>query len=249
MSCSWRRDTNFETTQPNRIRPAIAFEHGEHARGAGRHDVAVADRRRRDRAEVERPRASLAGRRQRGSAARRSARSAATSRAASTPRRPATTISSHSPNSSTDGPIGERVDEARRQARGTEAPTLARAGSGSLRRRTTTGSGRGAGVDRSTGGSCSSHSASPPAIVADVGVAELVKQAHGLRAERSGRAPAVGDDRRVAIAEHVAGAVRDVGDRQVDRAGNVHRRERLRREHVDQRDAAVAKRANQLVAR
>ena len=86
-------------------------------------------------------------------------------------------------------------------------------------------------------------------IVADVRVAEVEEQADGLRTERSRRAAAVGDDGRSTIRKQRVALPRQVDDRHVDRARDVHGGERFRRQHVDQRDAARSQRLNELVAR
>ena len=83
--------------------------------------------------------------------------------------------------------------------------------------------------------------------MADVGVCERAKQAHGLRAQRSGGAAAVDDNRRRAIANHLGRTSRNLGDRKIDRARNVHRRKRFGRQYVHEYDAAGSQRADELV--
>ena len=84
--------------------------------------------------------------------------------------------------------------------------------------------------------------------MANVRIAQILKQAHGLRAERSGRAAAVGDDPGASIRQKFGRPERDVGNRKVDRARNVPRGERLGRQHVDEREAVRAQAADELVA-
>ena len=85
--------------------------------------------------------------------------------------------------------------------------------------------------------------------MADVGITKVVEQAHGLRTERSGGPATVGHDPRSPIRQRFGRASRQLDDGQIDRARNVPRGERLRREDIDQRNALVAQPANDIVTR
>jgi hypothetical protein len=86
-------------------------------------------------------------------------------------------------------------------------------------------------------------------IMSNVGVSEFSQQADRLLPERSGRAAAVGDDVGVTIGQNLRRAARNVGDRQTDRAGEVHRRERFGRQDVDERNPAPSQQSDELVPR
>jgi hypothetical protein len=84
--------------------------------------------------------------------------------------------------------------------------------------------------------------------VPDVRIAELLKQADRLFAERSRGPAAIDDDRRMNVGDDVACPARDVDDGQIQSARDVRRRKGFRGEHVEKDDAVTAKRGSELVA-
>ena len=85
-------------------------------------------------------------------------------------------------------------------------------------------------------------------IVPDVRVAELLKQADRLRAERSRWAATVDDDGRLKVGDDRAGPSRDFSEGEVHRAWDVRGRKRLGREHIEKHGALASKHADELVA-
>ena len=58
-------------------------------------------------------------------------------------------------------------------------------------------------------------------VMPNVRVAQILEQAHGLRAERSRRAAAVDDDGRLKVGDDLAGPSRDLGEREIQRVWDV----------------------------
>jgi len=86
-------------------------------------------------------------------------------------------------------------------------------------------------------------------VVADVRVTQAVQQAHGLLPQRSRGPATIGDDVRASIGQQLRREPADVGNRQIDRAGDVDCRERFGREDIDEHDSPAAQRADELIAR
>jgi hypothetical protein len=89
----------------------------------------------------------------------------------------------------------------------------------------------------------------PAGVVSDVRIAEATQQADRLLTERSRRASAIGDDVGTPVGQQLWSAAGDVVHRQIDRARDVHCRERFRSQDIDEHDPVAAQRADELISR